>query len=82
MDLAELTNQIDTIHVLVALFAGVIAWASVNAIGLRLLARNLSIKTDEGKPRWSYATAQAGLRLLATLSGITTGIFTVWLIAL
>ena len=82
MDLAELANRVDTIDVLVALFAGFVVWAGVNAIGLRLLARHLSAKNDEGKPRWSFATAQAGLRLLATLSGIIVGVFAVYLIAL
>ena len=82
MDLAELANRIDTIDVLIAMVVGIVVWAGVNAIGLRLLARHLSAKEDDGKPRWSFATAQAGLRLLATLSGIAIGAFTVYLIAL
>lgn len=82
MDLAELADRIDTIDVLIAMVVGIVVWTGVNMIGLRVLARHLSAKNDEGKPRWSVATAQAGVRLLATLSGIAIGVLTVYLIAL
>ena len=75
MNLAEFAQDIDRIDVFIALFVGFVVWLSVNSIGLRLLARSLSAETDEGKPRWAYATAQAGVRLLATLTGIAMGMF-------
>ena len=81
MNLAELTQHVDTIDVLIAVFAGFTVWLSINSIGLRLLAQNLSAESEDGKPRWSYATVQASLRLLATLGGIAAGLLTVWLIA-
>lgn len=80
MNLAELANRIETLDVLIACIVGLVAWGGVNAIGLRLLARHLSARNDEGKPQWSFATAQAGIRLLATLSGIAVGVATVYLI--
>ena len=82
MDLADVIDRVDTIDVLIALFMGFVVWLGINSIGLRLLARNLSADTEEGKPRWLYATAQAGVRLLATLAGISAGIVSVWLITL
>ena len=77
MDLAELANRVDTIDVLIALIVGIVVWASVNAIGLFLLTRHFG-GGDEDEPRWSYATAQAFLRLIATLAGIVVGGLTVW----
>lgn len=82
MDLAELANRVDTIDVLIAVIVGIVVWAAVNAIGLVALTRFIGGKSDEDKPSWSIASAQAGLRLLATLLGIVVGAVTVWLIAL
>lgn len=82
MDLIELADRIDTIDVLIAVIAGIVVWAAVNAIGIFVLTRYINEKSDIDTPRWSYASAQAGLRLFATLSGLATGVFMIWLIAL
>ena len=80
MDLAELANRVDTIDVLIAVIVGIVVWASVNALGLFLLTRHFSGE-DGDEPRWTHATAQAFLKLLATLTGILFGGLTVWWIA-
>ena len=82
MDLSELANRVDTIDVLIAVITGIVVWAAVNAVGLFALTRFFNGKSDKDEPSWSIASAQAGLRLLATLSGIIVGAVTVWLIAI
>ncbi len=82
MDLAELANQVGTLDVVIGVIIGAVAWTLANAVGLYALARLFRANDDRDEPRWSYATAQAVVRLLATISGISVGVLSVWFIAL
>lgn len=82
MDLAELANQVGTLDVVIGVIIGAVAWTLANAVGLYALGRLFHANDDNDEPQWSYATAQAIVRLLATISGIAVGVFSVWIIAL
>ena len=81
MDLVELADRVNTSDVVIGLAVGIVVWILVNYIGLREIARRLNTDIQEAEPRWTLASAQAGLRLLATLTGIVVGGLTVWLMA-
>ena len=82
MDLTELANQIDTFDVIIGVVVGLVVWVIVNAIGVQVVAKLARKSSDELEPNWSIASAHAGLRLIATLSGIGIGVLTVWFIAI
>lgn len=77
MNLVEFADRVGTFDVVVGLIFGIAAWTAVNAGGLYLVTRYLNSRATKPNERLAYSTAQAGIRLLASVVGIIVGFLAV-----
>lgn len=82
MNLAEFADRVTTIDVAIAVVIAFVVWFGVNYIGLIAISRYFKNRDTDPGARMKYASLEAGVRLLATLSGVVAGIVSVVLAAI
>lgn len=88
LDLSDFAGRLSTLDVALAALVGLGIWAVVNAVGMFLVARTgkqrlaeQQEEPDRKRAMIGQASVQAGIKLLASLLGLFSGIGTAILLA-